>query len=686
MAQKGTLTGSYDSTVTLSTAAYTDPVTITGIINAGTSNFGLGALYAPGGATVWTIRNQGLVEAPAYGKAIDIGSSGSVDNAAGAVIAGGSAAQAYKTGNGVFIGDSGQILNAGSITGGAVIGNGGTFSNATTGYVGVKGVYIRGGHGVVVNDGRIVTGNGYPLIGVGMRAYGGNSSTVQNAVGAFIYGAGHGVFVTYDPGFVTNAGTITGGTGIQLSGGGQVTNVVGGMVSASSVGVSLRGGPSTLTNASTIVGGNIVVALDNEGTAANAGLLQGQGLGVRISAGGTFLNEAGATDAAPTGVYGKYLPGTVINHGLISATGYGVTLNDGGSVTNAADGTISGPNLTAGVVFANHDGTLDNAGTIDPVTAVRFAAGFHNRLVLHPGQSMSGVADGGNTIGNSIASVIELAAGTGTLSDIGSSFQNFGSIVFDAGAQWGIDGSTAGLGGGETISGFAPGDTISLLGVGETGYSFNNGTLTLTGGPPLELLLPGAHGAFGVTEQSGNTDITVACFAGGTRILTPAGEVAVEALRVGGLVVNRRGNFLPIAWIGHRRVDYRRHPRPQDVWPVRVRASAFAVGIPARDLVLSPDHAVYIEGILVPVRYLLNGATVVLEPVSQVTYWHVELARHEVLLAEGMPVESYLDTGNRAVFTNDDVAIEPTGVGIHPLRHGRRRPAINDYLVAAPKS
>jgi hypothetical protein len=86
------------------------------------------------------------------------------------------------------------------------------------------------------------------------------------------------------------------------------------------------------------------------------------------------------------------------------------------------------------------------------------------------------------------------------------------------------------------------------------------------------------------------------------------------------------------------------------VWPVRVRAGAFGARRPHRDLVLSPDHAVFVDKVLIPVRYLLNGATIVQEPVDVITYWHVELARHDVLFAEGLPCESYLDTGNRALF------------------------------------
>lgn len=65
----------------------------------------------------------------------------------------------------------------------------------------------------------------------------------------------------------------------------------------------------------------------------------------------------------------------------------------------------------------------------------------------------------------------------------------------------------------------------------------------------------------------------------------------------------------------------------------------------------------FVEGVLIPVRYLLNDATVAQVPVAHVTYFHVELPAHAVLLAEGLPVESYLDTGNRTSFANGGTAI-----------------------------
>ncbi|MCW3474787.1 Hint domain-containing protein [Limobrevibacterium gyesilva] len=150
---------------------------------------------------------------------------------------------------------------------------------------------------------------------------------------------------------------------------------------------------------------------------------------------------------------------------------------------------------------------------------------------------------------------------------------------------------------------------------------------------------------------------SASCFAAGTRIATAAGAMRVEDLRAGNHVVSAFGGTAPVVWVGYRRVDCARHPRPHDVWPVRVRAGAFGTLMPQRDLLLSPDHSVYVDGALVPIRYLVNGATISQECVDHITYFHVELPAHDVILAEGLPSESYLDTGNRAAFANGGTTV-----------------------------
>jgi hypothetical protein len=137
-------------------------------------------------------------------------------------------------------------------------------------------------------------------------------------------------------------------------------------------------------------------------------------------------------------------------------------------------------------------------------------------------------------------------------------------------------------------------------------------------------------------------------------------------LAIGDAVVTVHGAVRPVVWIGRRWIDCRRHAAPRRGRPVRVRAHAFGAAVPGRDLLLSPDHAVFVEDVLVPVRCLIDGAGVVQERVGEIEYFYVELDAHDVMLAEGLPAESYLDTGNRADFGNGGGAVR-----LHPEFSGR---------------
>ena len=135
------------------------------------------------------------------------------------------------------------------------------------------------------------------------------------------------------------------------------------------------------------------------------------------------------------------------------------------------------------------------------------------------------------------------------------------------------------------------------------------------------------------------------------------GDVPVEELVAGDVVVLHDGGTAPVVWLGYRTIDLDRHARPEAVQPIVIDAGAIADGIPVRDLIVSPDHAFYLDGVLIPAKALVNGATIRQLRRSQVTYFHVELPQHAVLLAEGMAAESYLETGNRPAFENGGDAI-----------------------------
>jgi hypothetical protein len=148
----------------------------------------------------------------------------------------------------------------------------------------------------------------------------------------------------------------------------------------------------------------------------------------------------------------------------------------------------------------------------------------------------------------------------------------------------------------------------------------------------------------------------IVCYARGTHILTPDGETPIEALCVGDAVLVQDGQTTraePIRWLGHRRLDLTRHPEPWLAAPIRIRRDALGPGRPRRDLLVSPPHGILFGDALVPASLLVNHMTILREATARaVEYFHIELDRHAILLAEGVAAESYLDTGNRSFFDN----------------------------------
>jgi hypothetical protein len=162
----------------------------------------------------------------------------------------------------------------------------------------------------------------------------------------------------------------------------------------------------------------------------------------------------------------------------------------------------------------------------------------------------------------------------------------------------------------------------------------------------------------GTVYQDPNLAVTSSpvCFAAGTLIRTVRGDVPVETLVVGDVVITASGEHRPIVWLGHRKFDCAGHPDPFSIWPIRIRAEAFGAGLPERDLYLSPGHSICVtcvEEVLIPAAELVNGSTISRVEVDEIDYWHVELESHDILIANGLPAESYLDVGNRIFFVDN---------------------------------
>ena len=211
------------------------------------------------------------------------------------------------------------------------------------------------------------------------------------------------------------------------------------------------------------------------------------------------------------------------------------------------------------------------------------------------------------------------------------------------------------------VTGLSNGDKITVTGA--SAATLSGGTLTFTYPGLLGLPTTAAFDLQGIPAGSSitfdnNTDTVVfACFLRGTRIATPYGEVAVEDLRAGDMVLTLNKGRAPIRWIGRRVLDPLMIDRPRDAWPIRIRKGALTENVPHRDLLVSPDHCMLVQDVLVPAKLLVNGTTIVQEERREpFEYFHIELDCHDVLIAEGMLSESYLDLGNRHMFLGSGVA------------------------------
>jgi Hint domain len=143
------------------------------------------------------------------------------------------------------------------------------------------------------------------------------------------------------------------------------------------------------------------------------------------------------------------------------------------------------------------------------------------------------------------------------------------------------------------------------------------------------------------------------CFLAGTLIETPTGTRAVETLAPGDAVCTLEHGVQPLRWVG-RSTIHSQFADPLLLLPVCIAAGALGDRLPLRDLWLSPDHAVFLDGILVNAGALINGETIyrMAEMPAQFTYFHLELETHELLLAEGVAAESFLDNAGRWGFDN----------------------------------
>ncbi|WP_284946633.1 Hint domain-containing protein [Acidisoma cladoniae] len=540
-------------------------------------------------------------------------------------------------------GDDG-IVNTGMVTGGWDLATNEASSGDTDGIA--NSGTVAGGWDIQVNqsldggtDGIANTGTVSGGWDIQVNQSVGDDTSGASASGS-VTGGKIGILDKNGGGTVANAGSITGKSdaGIVMSNGGIVDNAAGGSILGGIDGIDIGNG-GTIDNAGTIIG-TTGDAVDFSGATGHNKLVVHAGAifagAVTAASGGSNTLELAQQPSVPSA-------GTLSGLGT-QFTGFTtVTVDAGGDWDLAGANTLaSGATLTdLGTLTA--EGAFTNDGLIitDPST-LTFDGAVTGSGTIEVGVGSDVIFGGGVSQTETVTFVGD--TGTVTLGDVGG---------FQA-----------------SISGFVAGDAVTAADLVGASASFSGNadqsTLSFTSGTAAlgSLSFTGSYTAqdlhFDSTAGTVSVEVVAPCFAEGTRILTIRGYVAVEELRIGDRVLTLDRADRPITWLGQRSIDCRRHASPDKVNPVQIQADAFAPAVPKRDVFLSPDHAVFVEGVLIPIKHLINGTTIRQVPAGIITYFHVELPEHAVVLAEGLPSESYLDTGDRTAFAGGVVkALHP---------------------------
>ena len=236
-----------------------------------------------------------------------------------------------------------------------------------------------------------------------------------------------------------------------------------------------------------------------------------------------------------------------------------------------------------------------------------------------------------------------------SLPNAGTTYPNVAPTVTSTTLSDTLDGNDNGsIGAGQQIAWSAAGGTVQL--VGTTG---SGDPVVWVVGPNSYYVL--SNSAFPSFSPMGFTQSTyIMCFAKGTLIATPKGEVAVEALQIGDPVVTN-GGVVPVKWIGRQTVSTRFGPAER-LMPVRFAAGSLGDGLPHTDLTVTADHGMLVDGVICHAAALVNGTTITRVPLADMgdsyTVYHIETEEHEIILANGAPAETFIDNVSRRVFDN----------------------------------
>ncbi len=593
--------------------------------------------------------------------------------------------------------NTGGLLSAGDI-----YGDGGSTSNTTVNNGGLEEVVS----GAVAYDTTINNGGSQTVLNSGTA-----SGTLINGGGTETVSSGGSDIGATDYGTLNVAGSAS-GTVISTFG---VENVLsGGVVSGVQAGyygnLNISSGGSAF-NTNVLPDGTVTVGSGGSATNTSVGLYG------RINVYGTTDSTTVSGSTQGNSDEWIYSGGVASNTQLIvdptannggnehvEAGGLAIgTQNDGaylevasGGVTSGSheyyDGTVEG-NTGNEEVFGGgkaYDSIIDTGGDLYLRGGIAYRTQVSSGgYVLVQAGTASGttLSDGGSAYvsnGGSAADTTVLAGGLETVysgGTIAGSNTDAGTVVLSAGAIFTGTETLAGSTGSPALFEFAPTTTGTQTGVISGFTTGSDGNQIEFGGYDSGATVTAGDGTVTISENGSSITVNIAgitagehlelnasgflsvCFLEGTHILTETGERKVESLRAGDMVATVRDGrqvLQAVQWVGSRSIKIT-GPSVDDAYPVRIRAGAFAEGAPHRDLLITQEHCVFVNGKLIPARMLVNGRSIVIDhTISSFTYYHVELEQHGILLSEGLTTESYLDTGNRGNFANSDIpALRP---------------------------
>jgi hypothetical protein len=599
------------------------------------------------------------------------------------------------TANAAIGGDGGDGLGTGAGGGGGMGGHGGDGSGDPLAWGGDDATGFGGGGGLGTGaDGGSLAGTATGRDGIARGAAAGGRGSDYQPGGANGGGGGAGRLAHFLS--MAGGGGIGGGDGAKApeggwgaggfgGGGGGTPGSYGGTQGGFGGGAGgsyLAGGQGGFGGG----GGGSALGGGTPGFGAGAGgtSLLGAGGGGGLGAGGAIFVQAGGSLA--------FLGGGIAG-GQVA----------GGAGGQGAGGGHDGDALASGIYL--HGGQTLTLGSFAgaPLTIADVIAGgipgAEAGLVIAAGGTVALTAANSYTGGVVIETGAELRLGHAQAAGTGP-------IAFAAGAQSRlvIDGTDAPPGVLRGLSAtteivlraLAPTATATLAGhtlhVSDATHAIAlnlDPALDLSG---LQLTLATDPGGGIRIAFAGLPETGLPCFRHGTLIATPRGEIPVEALCSGDLVLTRGGHARPIRWIGRRDIAGTDVADRPELRPVLIRRGALGPDLPRRDLQVSPLHAVLAFGVLVPAAALVNGISVLraAEAPTGLQYSHIELHDQALILAEGAPAETFLDEHSRAMFDNaasfaaldTDPAHRPAAIPIPRVTEGWRLEAVRRRIAA----